>query len=283
MKFEANRQNLVEQTVALRSILPFYQHLIMQRLSTAFRSLSLTQPIKQTVHQTAVRSFADKPLPVLANLDTVNLTWERPAILKEHGYLDKREVRAAAHQKALSKAARGARRRAARVQKVESAIKAAQTDDWRGLNPDVLNQFDAVIPALGTNVTESEIDAVKSLGSYHTASSSELLHGRIRVYREKYGKTPSDCGSSEVQIAIMSDRIKTLQAHTQIRTSDTGARKRLYVVRSRRRKLLKYLRRHNFHSFEMMMRDFRIAPAEVDGEGWTENSGNQQRRPARSG
>ncbi len=60
---------------------------------------------------------------------------------------------------------------------------------------------------------------------------------------KKYQRHDSDTGSSEVQIALLSDRIATLTEHFKIHTKDFAGRRGLLRLVSRRRSLLDYLRR----------------------------------------
>jgi len=52
----------------------------------------------------------------------------------------------------------------------------------------------------------------------------------------------SDTGSPEVQIALLSERISTLQEHFKAYRKDHGSRKGLLTIVAKRRRLLTYLR-----------------------------------------
>jgi small subunit ribosomal protein S15 len=52
----------------------------------------------------------------------------------------------------------------------------------------------------------------------------------------------SDTGSPEVQIALLSQRLSTLQAHFATHKKDHGSRKGLLTLVAKRRRLLTYLR-----------------------------------------
>ncbi len=53
----------------------------------------------------------------------------------------------------------------------------------------------------------------------------------------------SDTGSSEVQVALLTERINTLSEHFKTHTKDHHSRRGLLNMVSRRRRLLEYLRR----------------------------------------
>jgi small subunit ribosomal protein S15 len=59
---------------------------------------------------------------------------------------------------------------------------------------------------------------------------------------QKYKRHKSDVGSSEVQIAILSQRILQLQDHFKSHAKDHHSRRGLLSMVARRRRLLKYLK-----------------------------------------
>ena len=58
----------------------------------------------------------------------------------------------------------------------------------------------------------------------------------------EYGKAEADTGSAEVQIAILSERIKNLTEHLQTHKKDVHSRRGLLVMVGQRRRLLDYLK-----------------------------------------
>ncbi|HVB15120.1 MAG TPA: 30S ribosomal protein S15 [Stellaceae bacterium] len=60
-----------------------------------------------------------------------------------------------------------------------------------------------------------------------------------------YAVTPGDTGSPEVQVAILSERIRNLTDHLAIHRKDFHSRRGLLVMVGLRRRLLDYLRRAN--------------------------------------
>ncbi|MFH1798774.1 MAG: 30S ribosomal protein S15 [Candidatus Omnitrophota bacterium] len=58
----------------------------------------------------------------------------------------------------------------------------------------------------------------------------------------KFKKHDSDTGSSEVQIALLSERINKLTEHFKTHKKDHHSRRGLLMVVNKRRKLLKYLK-----------------------------------------
>ncbi len=65
----------------------------------------------------------------------------------------------------------------------------------------------------------------------------------------KYARKEGDTGSPEVQIAILSQRIRELTTHLQQNKKDNSTRRGLLLMVSRRRNLLKYLSKENYERY----------------------------------
>ena len=61
----------------------------------------------------------------------------------------------------------------------------------------------------------------------------------------EYARKEGDTGSSEVQIAILSTRIKDMTEHLKEHPKDVHSRRGLMTMVARRRKLLDYLHRRD--------------------------------------
>ena len=62
---------------------------------------------------------------------------------------------------------------------------------------------------------------------------------------KEYAKGEKDTGSPEVQVAILSERIKNLTEHLQGHEKDFHSRRGLLVMVGQRRRLLDYLKKKN--------------------------------------
>lgn len=60
---------------------------------------------------------------------------------------------------------------------------------------------------------------------------------------QEYGKADGDTGSPEVQVAILTERIRNLTDHMQTHKKDLHSRRGLLIMVGQRRRLLDYLRR----------------------------------------
>jgi len=65
---------------------------------------------------------------------------------------------------------------------------------------------------------------------------------KSEIIRE-YGAHPADTGSAEVQVAVLTERIRELTDHLRQHHKDTHTRVGLLKLVGRRRKLLNYLTR----------------------------------------
>lgn len=61
----------------------------------------------------------------------------------------------------------------------------------------------------------------------------------------EYKISESDTGSTEVQVALLSERIKSLTEHFKLHTRDQHSRQGLLRMVNRRRKLLDYVKKHD--------------------------------------
>ena len=62
-----------------------------------------------------------------------------------------------------------------------------------------------------------------------------------------------DTGSPEVQVAILTDRIKTLTEHFKIHTKDHHSRRGLLMLVGQRKRLLTYLRKNDITRYRALI------------------------------
>ncbi len=67
---------------------------------------------------------------------------------------------------------------------------------------------------------------------------------------KEFGKKAGDTGSPEIQIAILSERIKNLTDHLQSHDNDFHSRRGLLVMVGQRRRLLDYLKRASVQRYQ---------------------------------
>ncbi len=71
---------------------------------------------------------------------------------------------------------------------------------------------------------------------------------------EKFGYHPNDSGCSEVQIAVLSERIKNLTGHLSKYKKDQSSKKGLLQFIMQRRKLLDYLKSENIGKYKKIIK-----------------------------
>jgi len=72
---------------------------------------------------------------------------------------------------------------------------------------------------------------------------------------EKYKIHPSDTGSSVVQIALLTDRIKYLTEHFKVHSKDHHSRQGLLKMVGQRRSLLDYLKKKDLQQYRTLIQD----------------------------
>ncbi len=68
-----------------------------------------------------------------------------------------------------------------------------------------------------------------------------------------YQTKPSDTGSPEVQVALLTANINKLQSHFEVNKQDHHSRRGLIRMVNQRRKLLDYLKRKDFERYQSLI------------------------------
>ena len=69
----------------------------------------------------------------------------------------------------------------------------------------------------------------------------------------KYGRTPNDTGSPEVQIALLTERINELTEHLKTNKNDHHSRRGLLKMVGQRRSLLSYLQKKDINRYRAII------------------------------
>ncbi len=69
----------------------------------------------------------------------------------------------------------------------------------------------------------------------------------------EYRVHESDTGSPEVQIAVLTERVKELTEHLKVHTKDFHSRRGLLKMVGRRRTLLRYLKDKDFNRYRSLI------------------------------
>ena len=69
---------------------------------------------------------------------------------------------------------------------------------------------------------------------------------------EEYKTHEADTGSTEVQVAILTARIRELTEHMKVHKKDFHSRRGLLIMVGKRRRLLQYLRNKDFGRYQTL-------------------------------
>lgn len=75
---------------------------------------------------------------------------------------------------------------------------------------------------------------------------------------KKYGKKENDTGSPEVQIALLTERLKYLTEHFKKHTKDYHSRRGLLMLVGKRRRLLNYLKSEDIERYRKIISELNI-------------------------
>jgi small subunit ribosomal protein S15 len=71
----------------------------------------------------------------------------------------------------------------------------------------------------------------------------------------KFGKSESDTGSTEVQVALLTARINHLTEHLREHTKDHHSRRGLLKLVGRRRRFLQYLQKRDLEGYRNLIQE----------------------------
>ncbi|MDR2417553.1 MAG: 30S ribosomal protein S15 [Treponema sp.] len=71
----------------------------------------------------------------------------------------------------------------------------------------------------------------------------------------KFGKNERDTGASEVQVALLTERITQLTEHCKQFKKDKSGQRGLLILVGKRRRLLKYVQRTNIEKYRSLIKD----------------------------
>ena len=80
---------------------------------------------------------------------------------------------------------------------------------------------------------------------------------KAELIRE-YGKNEKDSGSAEVQVAILTDRIRELTEHMKTHKKDFHTRRGLLMLVGKRRRLLSYIKKGDIEAYRTLIKSLGI-------------------------
>jgi small subunit ribosomal protein S15 len=75
---------------------------------------------------------------------------------------------------------------------------------------------------------------------------------------KKYGHSDKDTGSAEVQIALLTEKIRELTEHLNVHRKDFSSQRGLRKMVGQRRRLMKYLKKHDLAVYKELIQTLGI-------------------------
>ncbi len=75
---------------------------------------------------------------------------------------------------------------------------------------------------------------------------------------KKFGKNENDTGSAEVQVAILTARIRYLTEHLKTHKKDHHTRRGLMMLVGKRRRLLTYIKNRDINEYRELIKELGI-------------------------
>jgi small subunit ribosomal protein S15 len=85
-----------------------------------------------------------------------------------------------------------------------------------------------------------------------------MKHDKKKKVMGKFGTHQKDTGSSQVQVAVLTERINELSKHLEDHPKDDHSRKGLLTLVGKRRKHLNYLRLHKKEDYETLIKSLKL-------------------------
>jgi small subunit ribosomal protein S15 len=90
------------------------------------------------------------------------------------------------------------------------------------------------------------------------ADKLSISKERVAELIKEYGKNEQDSGSAEVQVAILTERIKNLTEHLKSHKKDNHSRRGLMMLIGKRRGLLKYIKNRDINEYRELIKKLGI-------------------------
>ena len=81
---------------------------------------------------------------------------------------------------------------------------------------------------------------------------------RVEELVKEFSGDDKNTGSSEVQIAIITDKIRNITEHLKVNKKDNSGRRGLIVLVSQRRKLLNYIKKSSVAKYKVIIEKLKI-------------------------
>ena len=86
------------------------------------------------------------------------------------------------------------------------------------------------------------------------ADKLSITKERTAELIKEYGKDENDSGNPEVQVAILTERIRNLTEHLKTHKKDNHSRRGLMMLIGKRRGLLKYIKNRDIEEYRTLIK-----------------------------
>ena len=90
------------------------------------------------------------------------------------------------------------------------------------------------------------------------AEKLSISKERTAELMAEFGKDANDSGSAEVQVAILTERIRNLTEHLKVHKKDKHTQRGLMMLIGRRRGLLKYIKNRDINEYRTLIKKLGI-------------------------
>ncbi len=147
----------------------------------------------------------------------------------------------------LPRASEGSRRRLERKSAARGSDEAVRGDD-RGV-PGSTSTSAATSASARPHQPKADL-VERYLG---LATPREQKQMALQAVIREFARFPGDTGSSEVQVALLTNKISFLAEHLKLHRKDYSSKRGLMAMLNQRRQTLQYLRRSDFERYEFCL------------------------------
>ncbi|HIR01462.1 MAG TPA: 30S ribosomal protein S15 [Candidatus Aveggerthella stercoripullorum] len=90
------------------------------------------------------------------------------------------------------------------------------------------------------------------------ADRLSVTRERVAEIVKEYGKNEQDTGSAEVQVAILTERIRNLTEHLKMHKKDHHTRRGLLMLVGKRRRMLVYIKNRDIEEYRALIKKLGI-------------------------
>jgi small subunit ribosomal protein S15 len=81
---------------------------------------------------------------------------------------------------------------------------------------------------------------------------------KVTTIVNKFGKNDKDTGATEVQVALLTERINQLTIHCKQFKQDKSSQRGLLILVGKRRRILKYIQRENLERYRALIKELKL-------------------------